>query len=292
MRKFLLFFFFICILGHTNAQEYRFRLIPTIGIGEGFYKYQTNPYHNDKYPFLKIKFNPFAPIDLLFGINAEVEINKKHDFSIGIAMSGASFGYMVYLGENADTIITGPNSFSIESIGYAEGMEKSTRTVKIPITYHYMFSKKEHYRSSMNKQDSIINYIKSKRIKVNLGLQASLSFVKLKPEELYYSPYDSEFAQIIEKDTIRVYTERELLNKWGCTASLGVSVFFSRKGKQFARFNINYEQGFVSLYNEHIMIYRNDKLDYKNKIISKGSMVYFGLAFPIGIYNTNNTNKK
>lgn len=277
MKGLLILFIFLLSFGQLFSQNSLFSIVPSIGIGEGFYKYQTNPYKNNLYPFKKVLFNPFSPVDVLFGLNIALQYKQKHTFAIGIANSHASYAYSIKMGTNIDTIYNPPTTKIIIETTY-KGKENGRPTLKFPFSYTYTFNKNNDRQTS---PDSlfIIRHAK-KKLNLQFGINTGLSLIMLKKVDSY-SDLDDDRSEVINKDTIRLTSYHKDITKWGSSASIGVIVLLKCGERKIAQFYINYDIGMIPLYNQFVLIERNNNVEYTNRIRSSGSMLHFGFSFPI-----------
>lgn len=265
-----------------SAQNLKISLIPSIGLGDGLYTFPDNT--TGYYPIKKTKFNPFAPIDVLFNLSGQATFYNKYSIELGIGNGYTAIGYRAFMGidQQIDTLPNG--DIIIRTVTDYHSFKRGNPTIKIPIVFTYHLNKRSG-DTSYNEQISIENSDAKKKLKLKLSLSGGVNIIKQNFTSHYFDEDDYK-ENITKTDTVVLYSTHKYLNKIGLSTILGVNVNFVKKTKTLFSIQLLYDKGLTTLLKQNIFIYRNNMLTYSESIISKGSMIYVRLAVPLRVYKS------
>jgi hypothetical protein len=278
MKKSFLYFILLFISSNLFAHDYKLKLIPAIAQGGGFFSYEQ-PLSN-----IYIKpwpYNPFRLTHLQLSLSTELTINNKLTLGVGIGNAIASYAYRIPVVLLHHTT-NGTPVYQTAHFGWLA----NSGTTKFSSYFNYPI-----FASFFNKNNQPINQQGGKKIKTR-GIQPSIhigiSLINIKPSaETYFYPYhDFDQAILLNGDTLTAYTIDEHINNWGSSIDGGLNFDYFSNGKNRLRFFIHYDQGLMPLYHMHIVVKENSRIADSNKMISRGSQLKFGIAFPINVYRS------
>ena len=254
-------------------KDLNLKIVPANAQGGGVFSYK---YPLSKNYFTSFPYNPFRLIHTQLSINAELTVKNKYSLGIGIGNGISSYSYSVPVAIISEIKNGYPTSHYMKL-----GWIVNSSTTKIPIYINFPLSKKDKIDQSIS--HSGLTYKKNRTILPFLHLGTSL--IKIGPApETYFAPYQEYDQVILFGDTLTAYTLNKDINYWGVSVDAGINFNYFSQGKCRLRVFIHYDQGLMPLFHLYIVVKENSRIADSNTIISRGSQLKFGLAFPITVY--------
>lgn len=269
MRK-IVIIILLLISVQSFAQKLKLNLVPQIGTGDIFCKYEEPLYFTNEYR-MKQYFVDITPYFIKKHAGLYIEIIKNNKTLItGISSGLAGFGYKVKLYENYYISDTLANGYVIEAESLYHYDKIWRYTWKIPLYINIPIFKENHCFSKSILQ----NY------NFNFTFQFGINLIYMKPSE---RTLDINKIYYTKNDTISINSMYYDANNFSLSFNLGFNFHFYRKDKEIFRLITYYDQGTLTLYSEHFTILKQNIPEYTNLIYIRGSYVYFGIGIPIRV---------